>query len=74
MRSNTIIRNEGMRSLRETLGLVEAEKFISLIRQESFDYTEWRKELLAGKSYDEIFELAAHYEKANPPKKITPLE
>jgi hypothetical protein len=36
MRSDALIRYEGMRALRECLGLVEAEKFIVLIHREPF--------------------------------------
>ena len=45
MRSNTILRDEGMRILAEQLGLVEAERFIALMRREPFDYTQWRQGL-----------------------------
>jgi hypothetical protein len=39
MKTDTIIRNEGMKVLLEHLGKVEAERFISLIIREPFDYT-----------------------------------
>ena len=45
MRSNTVLKDEGLRILAERLGLVEAERFIALMRREPFDYTEWRQEL-----------------------------
>lgn len=32
-----------MRALFQVLGAVEAERFITLINREHFDYTEWRK-------------------------------
>jgi ferric-dicitrate binding protein FerR (iron transport regulator) len=34
-----------MRILAEQLGLVEAERFIALLRREPFDYTKWRQGL-----------------------------
>jgi hypothetical protein len=40
-----MIRNEGMRVLAERLGLVDAERFIALMRREPFDYTEWQRDL-----------------------------
>jgi hypothetical protein len=58
MRSDMLIRYEGMRALLEHLGPVEAEKFIVLIRREPFDYTEWQQTLWANKSVDELFEAA----------------
>ena len=45
MRSNTVLRDDGMRILAEQLGIVEAERFIALMRRESFDYTQWRQGL-----------------------------
>ena len=36
---------EGMNVLLERLGLVEAERFISLLQREKFDYTKWREGL-----------------------------
>jgi len=58
MKTDMLIRYEGMRALRERLGLVEAEKFIALIRREPFDYTEWQQTLWQNKSVDELFESA----------------
>jgi hypothetical protein len=34
-----------MRILAEQLGLVEAERFIAIMRREPFDYTQWRQGL-----------------------------
>jgi hypothetical protein len=43
MKTDTEIRFEGIRTLMQVLGTVEAERFIALINRERFDYTEWRK-------------------------------
>ncbi len=43
MRTDTEIRHEGVAMLIRNLGPVEAERFISLINRERFDYTEWRR-------------------------------
>lgn len=56
-----MIRYEGMKALREKLGIVEAERFISLILRESFDYTEWQRDLWKDKSIDELFNAAKTY-------------
>ena len=45
LQSNTVLKDTGMRILAEQLGLVEAERFIALMRREPFDYTEWRQGL-----------------------------
>jgi len=45
----------GMQVLIEQLGNVYAEKFISLILREPFDYTEWRRDnLFTGMTVEEI--------------------
>lgn len=61
MKTDTMIRYEGMKALREKLGLVEAERFISLIHRENFDYTEWQRELWKDKNIDELFDAAKAY-------------
>ena len=65
MLSDTLIRYEGMKILRENLGIVEAEKFISLIKKEPFNYTEWQKEQWKNQSVDEIFFKAKEYLEQN---------
>ena len=39
------IMNKGMQCLTEQMGIVDAERFISLIIREKFDYTQWQKQL-----------------------------
>jgi len=63
MRTDTIIRNEGTQVLMEKLGLVEAERFITLIQKESFDYTQWQENLFENMSIEEISQKAADYRK-----------
>jgi len=58
MKSNTVIKNEGMRVLAETLGPVDAERFIVLLRREPFDYTEWRQTLYKDMPLDEFLKKA----------------
>ena len=48
------LRNEGMKVLINNLGHVEAERFISLIIREPFDYTEWQKDLFDNMSVKEL--------------------
>lgn len=40
--ANTL--SKGMEILAENMGIVEAEKFIFLIKAENFDYTEWQRD------------------------------
>jgi len=54
METDTEIKIKGMEILIEKLGEVEAERFISLMIKEPFDYTKWQRGLFRGKSIEEI--------------------
>ena len=58
MRTDNEIRVHGLRALVDILGAVEAEKFISLILREPFDYTKWQQHLWSDKSVAEISNAA----------------
>jgi len=58
MRTDTIIKQEGMKVLFEKLNPVEAERFIYLLLSEPFDYTEWQRGLFAGMSLEELGQKA----------------
>jgi hypothetical protein len=65
MKTDTLIRNEGMEILAKNLGLVEAERFIMLIQKEPFDYTKWQETLFENMSVEEISSNAAKYREKN---------
>ena len=56
MRSDTLIKSDGMRVLAEKLGIVEAERFITLSLREPFDYTEWRRSLYGNMGVKELYD------------------
>jgi len=58
MITDTEIRIKGLKALTESLGDVEAERFISLIQREPFDYTKWRQGLDEDLSIEEISKRA----------------
>jgi len=58
MLAEMTLRKEGMRILLNNLGAVEAERFISLIIREPFDYTEWQRGLFNDLSVKELSRLA----------------
>jgi hypothetical protein len=58
MYAEMVLRNEGMKVLINNLGRVEAERFISLIIREPFDYTEWQRDLFNELSVKELSNLA----------------
>jgi hypothetical protein len=61
MKTDTIIRNEGMQALLTNLGMIETERFIMLIQQEPFDYTKWQENLFEDMSIEEISRKAANF-------------
>lgn len=46
MKTDAVVRQEGMEALISRLGYVDAERFIVLLNKEPFDYTKWREKYL----------------------------
>ena len=63
---NSAIMTAGMKLLRENLGLIESEIFLVNIKQDRFDYTEWRENLYEDMSLDELVNNATSYMKEHP--------
>lgn len=62
MKPDTLVRVEAMKALISALGEVDAERFITLVSRDNFDYTQWRHDnLCKGMTFDEIYEDAAAY-------------
>ena len=56
MKNDTVIRSEGLRILAENLGIVEAERFVTLLLREPFDYTEWQRKLYEGETVSSLYQ------------------
>ena len=69
MKTDTEIRNQGFKLLFENMNMVEAERFISLIQREKFDYTKWRKNLFKHMSVEELSDKAMNFVKNQENKK-----
>ena len=53
--TETVLMKTGMEALIKRLGDIEAERFVSILLREPFDYTEWRKNnLCVGMTVEEI--------------------
>jgi len=65
MYAEMALRDEGMKILVSKLGQVEAERFISLIIREPFDYTEWQRGLFNDMSVKELSNAAMKEYKNN---------
>ena len=65
MLTDTEIKRKGFRILVEKLGDVDAEKFISLIIKEPFDYTQWQSTLWSDQTVDQVSDKAMNYRTRN---------
>ena len=63
MRNETVLKVEAIDLLLKTFGVLETERFITSIKNNNFDYTEWHKNLWKGKSIEEIHKAATEFEK-----------
>jgi len=63
MRTDTAIKIEAMDLLLNTFGVLETERFITCIKNNDFDYTEWQKGLWKNKTIDEVHQKAVEFEK-----------
>ena len=64
--STVELMNKGMECLKDNLGVVDAEMFISLIIREKFDYTRWQREYFDNMAPSEFNEKAVEYAKDHP--------
>ena len=64
--SNVEIMNKGMECLKDNLGVVEAETFISLVIREKFDYTRWQREYFDKMEPGGFNGAAVEYAKEHP--------
>ncbi|MCP4698234.1 MAG: hypothetical protein GY862_15480 [Gammaproteobacteria bacterium] len=65
MRADTEIKVSALKILNQHLGMVETERFVTLIQREKFDYTKWRANLFTGLSGQEISKRAMEFQKAH---------
>ena len=65
--NDTVLAQSVIRCLIENFGIVQTERFISLIIKEPFDYTEWQRDLFSDMSVEEIFGAATAWKKSVVP-------
>ncbi len=66
MNSTAEIMDVGMNCLIERLGVVEAERFVSVLIREQSDYTKWRRRYFDAVSSDEFHHAALSYGREHP--------
>ena len=65
MKADTIIKAEGYNVLFEVMDIVEAERFVTLIKRENFDYTLWRRNLWEDQTIEELSSQAMKFYNKN---------
>ena len=56
--NDTLLKQNAMKCLIENFGNVQAERFISLIIKEPFDYTKWQENLYEDMTLEELSKKA----------------
>jgi hypothetical protein len=64
MRTDTQLRIDGLQVLIKAFGAVEAERFITLMLREPFDYTTWQRMLWDDRSVEDISRAAMEYRRS----------
>jgi len=62
--NDTVLSQNVVKCLIENFGIVQTERFISLMIKEPFDYTKWQRDLYSDMSVDELFSAATKWKKA----------
>lgn len=68
MNSAVELMDMGFACLVEKLGIVDAERFVAMIKRDSFDYTVWRREYFDDMTLEQVSEEATAYAKCHPHK------
>jgi hypothetical protein len=58
MITDTELKIQGIETLIKALGELNAERFITLLLREPFDYTQWQRNLWPDKSIEELSQMA----------------
>ncbi|HDQ73778.1 MAG TPA: hypothetical protein ENN19_17030 [Chloroflexi bacterium] len=72
MITDTEIKIKGIETLIETLGELNAERFITLLLREPFDYTKWQRALWSDKSIEEVSQMAMQHRLTSDSEHIEP--
>lgn len=63
MLTDSVLKSEAIHVLINHFGLVDAERFISLMSREPFDYTRWQAHLFEDVSVEKLSAAAMSYQK-----------
>ena len=68
MNNSVEIMDMGFACLVEKLGIVDAERFVAMIKRDNFDYTIWRREYFDKMDLDQISAETVAYAQNHPHK------
>ena len=66
--STAEILKDGMQCLKEKLGVIGAERFVSVVIREKFDYTKWQQQYFDDMSPEEFDNKVLEYAEKNEHK------
>ena len=64
MISDTLLSQNVIKCLIANFGVVQTERFISLVIKEPFDYTEWQRDLFPEMPVEDIFSAATAWKQS----------
>jgi len=64
MMNDTILGQSALKCLIDNFGILQTERFISIIIKEPFDYTKWQKDLYGDMSPDEFFNAVSKWKES----------
>ena len=59
--NDTILSQNVIKCLIQNFGVVQTERFISIIIKEPFDYTKWQRDLFNDMTIEELFDAATEW-------------
>jgi len=62
--NDTVLSQNAIKCLIKNFGVVQTERFISMIIREPFDYTEWHQDLFCDMTVEELFTAATEWKES----------
>ena len=62
--NDAVLSQNIIKCLLKNFGVVQTERFISLMIKEPFDYTKWQRDLYSDMTVNELFDTATNWKKS----------
>ena len=63
--NDTVLRHSVLKCLIDNFGVVQTERFLSLLIKEPFDYTKWQRDLFTDMSVQDLFRAATEWKESS---------